>query len=197
MPPPTSSIRSRLWRFAPSAGDLGDPGHAAMQEGDDRQRNFRLIPKQIEEHRIRCADRHRRRARLMAQIIDAAANGSRAAWREAGSAPRRAAVNGWRKQRRRRSTSLSATVPGLPDRAVPHERGRWSAPVSAGVATGHQRGRRCGGDILFIEVPRMPGKTSSRLTGQLKLQWQGESRADRRPAYRAQPRNQAQHRCTS
>jgi ATP-dependent Lon protease len=128
-------------------------------------RNF-LIPKQIEEHGMSDAQIAIDETAI-SEIIDSYTReaGVRNLEREVGSLCRGVAVKVAEGEAKEKITISAATVPDYlgPQKHMNEVAERTSV---AGVATG-LAWTAVGGDILFIEATRMPGKSTLTLTGQL------------------------------
>ena len=128
-------------------------------------KNF-LIPKQIEEHGMN-GDNIVFEDSAVSEIIDSYTReaGVRNLEREVGSVCRGVAVKVAEGQAEGRLSITNETVPDYlgPQKYISEVAERTAV---AGVATG-LAWTAVGGDILFIEATRMPGKSSLTLTGQL------------------------------
>ncbi|MFO0572517.1 MAG: endopeptidase La [Polyangia bacterium] len=128
-------------------------------------KNF-LIPKQIEEHGMN-GDNIIFEDSAVSEIIDSYTReaGVRNLEREVGSVCRGVAVKVAEGQAEGRLSITNETVPDYlgPQKYISEVAERTAV---AGVATG-LAWTAVGGDILFIEATRMPGKSSLTLTGQL------------------------------
>ncbi|HND08984.1 MAG TPA: endopeptidase La [Pseudomonadota bacterium] len=128
-------------------------------------KNF-LIPKQVDEHGLN-GDNIAFEDAAVSEVIDSYTReaGVRTLERELGSVCRGVAVKVAEGEAKEKTTIVADKIPDYlgPQKYLSEVAERTSIP---GVATG-LAWTPVGGDILFIEATRMPGKSSLTLTGQL------------------------------
>ena len=144
------------------------PGYTREEKLRDRASSY-LVPKQLDEHGLddeQLELHRRRRSTTIIEQLHARGRRPQPRARDRQRHPRRSrckVAEGEPNDREGRRAERSREILGPAEVLL----ARWrSAPRSPGVATG-LAWTPVGGDILFIEATRMPGKGSLILTGQL------------------------------